>query len=126
MNKENFEKLISFGELVESEGQYEIALTIDSAHEVFKGHFPQQPVLPGVVTMEILRRAIEKATGKKVKLQKAANVKFLRMIDPTATPELVLSFNCAESEEGLKVKASLKAKEGEDIMFKQQATFDAA
>lgn len=126
MNTENFEKLIQFGELKESEGQFEVSLTIDASHEVFKGHFPQQPVLPGVVTIEILRRAIEKAMGKKVRLQKAANVKFLRMIDPTATPDLVLTFSYAESEEGVKVKASLKAKEGEDVMFKQQAIFDAA
>lgn len=125
MNKANFESLVQFGTLKKENNQCEISISLDPTHEVFRGHFPQQPVVPGVVTMEILRRALAMAVGQEIRLQRAANIKFLRMIDPTVTPDLQLNFEYQPEDEGWKVKASLTAKDSDDVMFKQQATFHA-
>ncbi|PIB36170.1 hypothetical protein BFP72_12570 [Reichenbachiella sp. 5M10] len=119
----NFHDLITFGDLRREEDEYVVPLTIDATHDVFDGHFPQHPVLPGVVTMEVLRRALELATQQKLRLSTAANIKFLGMIDPRATPEMVMRFSVTDSDDGLKVKASLRAAGDDSIVFKQQATF---
>ncbi|UXP30774.1 hypothetical protein N6H18_10460 [Reichenbachiella agarivorans] len=125
MNTTSFDQLIKFGALQQDEAGYELPFSINPLHEIFKGHFPQQPVLPGVATMEILRRALELATAKRMQLKQAANIKFLGMVDPVATPDLTLSFNIAETDEGLKVRASIKVTGSEDVLYKQQATFHA-
>jgi 3-hydroxyacyl-[acyl-carrier-protein] dehydratase len=64
-------------------------------HPVFEGHFPGNPVLPGVCTVQIIRELLEKAVGQELMLTKAANIKYLGFISPAATP--LLQFNLAFS-----------------------------
>jgi len=54
----------------------------DTAHPVFQGHFPNQPVVPGVFTVQVINELVELAAGKKLLLTKARKIKFLYMIDP--------------------------------------------
>ncbi len=61
-------------------------ISFNAAHEIFKGHFPGQPVVPGVCTMQIVRELLEQQTGKKLFMQNAANVKFLQLILPEVQP----------------------------------------
>ena len=61
---------------------------LNAAHEVFKGHFPGQPVVPGVFTTQIIQELAENYTGKKLRFIKARKIKFLMMIDPTVGTEL--------------------------------------
>ncbi|MBU2884833.1 hypothetical protein KO507_03525 [Gilvimarinus agarilyticus] len=126
MNENAFLSLVTFGTLTTDESGFTLPLTINPAHEIFEGHFPEHPIVPGVVTMEILRRGLALATSQNIRLRKAANIKFLGMIDPNATPELILQFSTTETDEGLKVKASISAKDTGAVLFKQQATYYAS
>jgi 3-hydroxyacyl-[acyl-carrier-protein] dehydratase len=50
--------------------------------EIFKGHFPGQPVLPGVCTLEIIKDCISSIRGNKVILSGISQCKFTGMVDP--------------------------------------------
>ena len=50
--------------------------------EIFKGHFPGQPVLPGVCTLEIIKDCISNIRGNKVILSGISQCKFTGMVDP--------------------------------------------
>lgn len=63
-------------------------LKLNAEHEVFKGHFPGQPVVPGVFTTQIIQELAESHTGKKFRLVKARKIKFLMMIDPRVSTEV--------------------------------------
>lgn len=65
---------------------YDIKLNAD--HDVFKGHFPGQPVVPGVFTTQLIHELVENHTGKKLRFIKARKIKFLMMIDPTVGTEV--------------------------------------
>jgi 3-hydroxyacyl-[acyl-carrier-protein] dehydratase len=76
---------------------FEISETMDKAsagikligeHPVFKGHFPGNPVLPGVCTVQIIRELLEKAVDQELMLSKAGNIKYLGFIGPVSTPML--------------------------------------
>ena len=68
---------------------------VDPAREIFKGHFPGEPVLPGVYSVEcmaqsadILLLSMERYAGKIPLFLGINNVRFLRKILPGDTIEI--------------------------------------
>ncbi|TWW00916.1 3-hydroxyacyl-ACP dehydratase [Chitinophaga pinensis] len=93
----------------------------NAAHPVFEGHFPGRPVVPGVCMMQTVQELLEGMLQKKVILKKAANMKFLNMIDPNSHPRVEAAVQYKLQEGEIKVTASLKY---EEITFmKFQGTF---
>ena len=85
--------------------KHEAVLLINEKHEVFKGHFPGNPVMPGVCMMQIIKELTEEITGSPLIMQSLSNVKFMALINPEVTPELKLELDIIETEEGtVKVK----------------------
>lgn len=74
-----------------SETTDEVAIRINPEHEVFKGHFPEQPVMPGVCQLQILTEVASEVLGRKLKLRNASAMKFLAMLDPRTCGNLTLS-----------------------------------
>ena len=58
-------------------------LVINAGHQIFEGHFPGQPVVPGVCMMQMVKEIIEKVIGEKTNLVRAGEMKFLAIINPT-------------------------------------------
>jgi 3-hydroxyacyl-[acyl-carrier-protein] dehydratase len=86
----NLYQLISF---IRNENGISVVIKLNGAHPVFQGHFPGNPILPGICTVEIARELLEKAMNKKLILRSAGNIKYLGFISPSATPEV--QFNLA-------------------------------
>ncbi len=57
-------------------------LLINADHKIFEGHFPNQPIVPGVCMMQMVKEVLEHIIGKKTNLVKAAEMKFLAILDP--------------------------------------------
>ena len=57
-------------------------LLINANHKIFEGHFPGQPVVPGVCMMQIVKELLQKSTGKQLRLRHGQDLKFLSVIDP--------------------------------------------
>lgn len=85
--------------------KYEAVLSINEKHEVFNGHFPGNPIMPGVCMMQIIKELTEKVTQTNLMMQSLTNVKFMALINPEVNPELKLELDVIETEEGtIKVK----------------------
>ncbi len=48
----------------------------------FSGHFPGDPVLPGIAQLDMVVECIEQATGKRLLVQGLSRVKFKKLIRP--------------------------------------------
>lgn len=83
-------------------------ITINKDHIVFNGHFPDNPVMPGVCMMQIIKEITEKIVDKKLFMQSASNIKFMAIINPFNTPKLELQLQITETDDGYKVKNSSK------------------
>lgn len=59
---------------------------IASTHPALPGHFPGRPIVPGVVLLDRIASAIERARGER--LAKIASVKFLAPLLPDEDAEL--------------------------------------
>jgi len=92
--------------IVNTEGQkYTAAITLNKDHEVFKGHFPGNPVTPGVCMMQIIKELTQQVISAKLIMKSAGNIKFMALINPEVNPELKLDLEIIVSDDGtVKVK----------------------
>jgi 3-hydroxyacyl-[acyl-carrier-protein] dehydratase len=99
----DFYTVISLENIADS--KYKAVILINEKHEVFKGHFPGNPIMPGVCMMQIIKELTEQITGSSLFMQSLSNVKFMALINPFITPELRLELDVVTTDEGLiKVK----------------------
>lgn len=77
---------------------------INKDNEIFKGHFPNNPVMPGVCMIQIIKELSEKALNTKLFMQKTTNVKFMALIVPDKNPLLNLDITISKSEDIFKIK----------------------
>lgn len=86
-----------------AEGKYISTIFLNSDHPIFKGHFPGNPVTPGVCMMQIIKELTQEIVGSSLQLVSASNVKFMALINPDTNPTLRLELEISEGEE-IKVK----------------------
>lgn len=99
----DFYKVISIEK--SAENKYLALIHINAEHEVFKGHFPGNPIMPGVCMMQIIKELTEEISGSSLFMQSLSNVKFMALINPFNTPELRLELDISMTETALiKVK----------------------
>ena len=72
---------------------YLCTLTLNAEHPIFKGHFPNNPVTPGVCMMQIVKNLTEQITGHQLQLTQMLNVKFTALINPELYAFLQLSLS---------------------------------
>jgi 3-hydroxyacyl-[acyl-carrier-protein] dehydratase len=83
-------------------------LEINPSHEIFKGHFPGTPVVPGVCMMQMVKEIIEDMVGKEIRLLRADHMKFLAVINPEVKKTIQLDAKYSITEEKkISVVASL-------------------
>lgn len=103
-------------------GTWIAKISLNENHEIFKGHFPGNPVTPGVCMMQIIKELTEKFTNTKLFLKSATNVKFMAIINPFETPDLEIQLDIKQTDEDVKVKnVSLF---GETIALKMSAHYN--
>ena len=77
--KDNFYTLISTK--VEDDA-LNFEIKINAAHPIFQGHFPGNPVTPGVVQLEMVKELLSSHLGKEIQLVKLLNAKYLAVLNP--------------------------------------------
>ena len=97
----NFYKIDAFETVSETTS---VTITINKNHEIFKGHFPNNPVMPGVCMMQIIKEITEEVTSKTLFMEKCSNVKFMALINPDINNILNLVLNISETDGIIKVK----------------------
>lgn len=95
----------------------EISLNKDS--KVFEGHFPGQPVLPGVFMLEIIASVLSEITSGSRKLVEGDNIKFLSVLDPGVDSNIAVTMNFTISDERIyNVKSELSGNGKTFLKFK--------
>ncbi len=88
-----------------SDNLYVAEVHLNPFHAIFDGHFPGNPVAPGVCMMQIVKELTETVEQKSLFLVRASNVKFTALINPNENPVLQFALEISYDNEGqLKVK----------------------
>ncbi len=102
----DFYKIVSFNEV--GLNKYEINVFINEDHDIFKGHFPGNPVMPGVSMMQIIKELTVGITKQNLIMQHISNVKFMALINPFVNPELKIELELLPAQEDrVKLKGSV-------------------
>ena len=91
--------LYSIDEIKCKDGGYDIQATIFAGHRVFEGHFPEQPVVPGVCTLTVVKKALSQACGRPLRYQAIKECKFLSALIPAE--DLKLTIDCSFSDDSI-------------------------
>lgn len=86
--------------------QLKSIIELNPEHDVFKGHFPNNPVTPGVCMLQILKELTEQATTTNLFIKECSNVKFMALINPEVNAVLAITIDINPLEENFKIKAS--------------------
>ena len=97
----------------------EVELNAD--HEIFTGHFPNLPVVPGVCQVQMTTEILSKELNRKLRLINANNIKFLAIINPKENSNL--QFDITYSEEDGQIKAQNVISYDGKVFFKFRGSF---
>jgi 3-hydroxyacyl-[acyl-carrier-protein] dehydratase len=100
----------------------EAVVELKEEHEIFKGHFPSQPVLPGACMLQMIKEISEAGLSVKLQLIKADDIKFLQMIVPESNTVLLFSIQC-NFKESLLINVSAKIVKADVICCKLKALY---
>jgi 3-hydroxymyristoyl/3-hydroxydecanoyl-(acyl carrier protein) dehydratase len=97
-------------EIRQDERQAAIRLALPRDAEVFRGHFPDMPVLPGVVQIDWVMRLADRCFRLHEPVASDFRVKFSRVIGPEV--QLILNLNLDPA----KGRLSFEYRSGEQVM----------
>lgn len=120
MKRELF-RIITIKEL---ENSFLVYITIDKQHPIFDGHFPGNPVLPGVCMVQMLTDIINSESKETLVLNEAKIIKFTQTIVPGKVSDLHFEITKSKLDDTVQVKATLNSNRGNH--FKFSGTFISA
>ena len=115
------EGLYTIVEFHYDEQEVNATIQLNKDHDIFKGHFLGNPVMPGVCMIQIIKELTEKATAKKLFLSVSSNIKFMALINPEVNAILKLSISVSEEGELIKIKNTSSFED--TVALKLSATF---
>ncbi len=105
-----------------SGGEVKASLVINAKHHIFDGHFPGQPVVPGVCMMQMVKEILEQVLEKPTNLVSAGEMKFLAVINPMENNIINAVFKYTLEENGA-INASATLMKDELIHYKFKGQF---
>ena len=114
--------LFKISKLGHNDGHISAELDINKDCDIFTGHFPGQPVVPGACMLQIVKEVLEAALDTSLRLTKADYLKFMAMIDPenTRLVDLDIAYEYIDDAD---INVTAKLMNGEVVCFKFQGRF---
>jgi 3-hydroxyacyl-[acyl-carrier-protein] dehydratase len=102
--------------LTEGDGStFSVKIELNPSHEIFNGHFPGNPILPGVCMVQILKELVINYLDCKLLLKNAGSIKYLSFIDPLVNNIINFNVEINKTESGdISCKATLNS---ESVVF---------
>lgn len=114
--------LYTIQSIVELEQTIKATIVLNKEHAIFQGHFPDNPIVPGVCLMTMVKETLEQHKGQSYVLKESKSVKFLGIVNPTENSLLEISCNVTPLESGeLKTNSAITV--GDKVCYKASAVY---
>lgn len=105
----------------DNESGFTTTIQLNTNHIIYSGHFPDQPVTPGVIQMQIVHELLENHFSRKLKLITMPGCKFLKILNPNKASQIDVVIVVNRIDELLNIKAW--GKNEADIFFKLNSIY---
>lgn len=97
---------------------FEVALNPDC--EVYKGHFPEMPISPGVCSVEMIKECAETVVGKSLMITNLQMCRFLNLITPSSLPVAFVKIKISENDGIWALSSSIFFEDTEYVTLKAE------
>ncbi len=111
---ENFYEIRKLSNI--DENRIELIVELQKNHDIFKGHFPNFPVVPGIAMLQLLKNGLEKYLQSNLQLQSSSQIKFLNKVNPNEETMLIFHMDFTQENDLLKVKNTTSLKDGRSVL----------
>ena len=115
----DFFKIIAVDKL---ENKFTVHVEINPAHEIFKGHFPGRPVVPGVCMVQILKEIMGEIFHSDFTMKEASQLKYLAILNPLEVNSFSVEISVLD-EDANAIKISGVFQQKNLIFLKYKVTF---
>lgn len=100
----------------EQGGEYICMIRLNPGHDIYKGHFPGMPVVPGVCMLRIIKECVSTVLDIPVRFQTVDSCKFLSVVNPSEQESLRFILSLKNSN-----KLQVTANAGDTTVLKLKA-----
>jgi len=86
---------------IEAGEKYTIQIELNPKHKVYQGHFPGNPIAPGVCLTQMVKETVEHITKKKLTMVTGDNLKFTAILNPEVNPNVTMTLALKTKENNL-------------------------
>lgn len=108
------DKLYTLNNLTQEDNQLIASITLNADDAIFKGHFPENPITPGVAQLEMIKEVLSTHYNREIQLKSISNCKYLAILNPVENPNVQIKLTVTEIENELKVNAVFS---GDETIF---------
>ena len=102
--------------------RFDISLNADCS--VYEGHFPGEPVSPGVCNIQMVKECTEQVAGKSLFLNNLQQCRLTTLVTPLAHPQVEVKILLEEKGEAYRLKATIGKNEDVYLDLKAELTED--
>ncbi len=113
--KDNFYRILAINR---TGNDYKIEAELFADHPIYKGHFPQKAVVPGVCTLTIIKECLGEILARRVAFASIKECKYVAVLTPQEGLRIIIALTVAE---GAKVNAVVARADNQQIVLKLKA-----
>lgn len=103
------------------ENMFRVGISLNAGHEIYKAHFPGNPITPGVCLLQMSLELINSQFGGQFRFIQAKSIKYLKVISPVKNPSIEYIIRHS-MEDGL-ILTDITIQAGDTTFTKISATY---
>lgn len=112
----NFYKVHTIDQI---ENNYKIEVELFADHPIYKGHFPQQAVVPGVCTLTIIKECLGNILSDNISFKSIKECKYVSALIPQNELRIIINLAIADGD---KVNATVVRVDNQQLVLKLKAS----
>ena len=100
-------------------------IDLNKDHEVYEGHFPGNPVVPGVCLTQLIKEIMENVENKQLRLVYADNIKFMAVVNPEINDRLQIDLKVKYDTQENLIKVNSVTHFNNQVFYKFKGNFKA-
>ncbi|MFO7842313.1 MAG: hydroxymyristoyl-ACP dehydratase [Bacteroidales bacterium] len=102
-----------------------VIIELNKDHEIYKGHFPGNPVVPGVCLTQLIKEVVENIEARDVRLVYADNIKFMAVVNPEINNILEIDLKIKHDDEQNIIRVNSVTHFKDKVFYKFKGNFKA-